>query len=105
MACGLAPTIAIAVLCQLLVGSSNGVENIAYDTLLQRSVPADLRGRVFGATYSAPYLALLITYSAGGELLRLTSPRVVFVIGGIGAFVSALLLRALLSHRSVRQSG
>jgi MFS family permease len=105
LACGLAPTIATAVLCQLLVGSSNGVENISYDTLLQRSVPADLRGRVFGATYSAPYLALLITYSAGGELLRLTSPRVVFVFGGIGTFVSALLLRALLSHRSVRQAG
>lgn len=102
LVCGLAPTLAIAALCQVLVGTSNGVENISYDTLLQRAVEPELRGRIFGAAYSAPYVALLLTYSVGGLLLELTSPRVVFVIGGAGTFGTALLLAALLRAQAAR---
>lgn len=99
LACGLAPSLGVAMICELVVGVSNGVENISYDTLLQRTVLPELRGRVFGAIYSAPYVALLITYAVGGMLLRLTSPRLLFIIAGIGTAAAALFLRGLLPRQ------
>jgi MFS family permease len=82
--CGLAPTLVFALLAQGGVGVGNGVKNIADDTLLQRSVPRALLGRIFGVAYALPYLALLITYGAGSLLLQLFSPRAIFLIAGIG---------------------
>jgi hypothetical protein len=78
---------------------------------------APLFGRLFGMAYSAPYAALLITYAAGGVLLQLTTPRIVFVIAGTGMLAAAPLLwmlllgplrltqkiRAALGPRAVRQ--
>jgi MFS family permease len=94
--CGLAPTLVIAIACQGIVGVGNGWQNIANDTLLQRTVPRPLLGRVFGIAYSAPYAALLITYAAGGVLLQLTTPRIIFVIAGAGTLAAAPLLWMLL---------
>ncbi|HUY77126.1 MAG TPA: MFS transporter [Ktedonobacterales bacterium] len=82
--CGLAPTLWLAVAAQALVGVGNGFQNVANDSLLQQTTPRPLLGRVFGIAYSAPYAALLITYALGGALLNATSPRVVFVIAGLG---------------------
>ncbi|MEO7000538.1 MAG: MFS transporter [Ktedonobacterales bacterium] len=96
LACGLAPTLLVAALCEFGVGIGNGAENIGYDTLLQRATPPALLGRILGAAYSAPYVALLITYSVGGLLLQVTSPRTVFVLAGVGTCATALLLWALL---------
>ncbi len=95
--CGLAPTLVVAIACQVIVGVGNGWQNVATDTLLQRTVPRPLLGRVFGIAYSAPYAALLITYAAGGVLLQLTSPRIIFVIAGTGTLAAAPLLWMLLS--------
>ncbi len=94
--CGLAPTLGIAIVCQGIVGVGNGWQNVANDTLLQRTVPRPLLGRVFGMAYSAPYAALLITYAAGGLLLQLTTPRIIFIIAGAGTLAAAPLLWMLL---------
>lgn len=96
--CGLAPALAIAVGCQWIVGLGNGWQNVANDTLIQQTVPRELLGRVFGVVYSAPYAALLVTYLAGGLLLNLTSPRVVFVIAGAGTLAAAPIIWALLAR-------
>jgi MFS family permease len=95
--CGLAPALAVALLCQGVVGIGNGFQNVANDTLLQRSVPRAQLGRVFGVAYSVPYAALLITYAAGGLLLQLTSPRTVFVIAGAGTLASGMVVWLLLA--------
>jgi MFS family permease len=102
--CGLAPTLVIAIACQGIVGVGNGWQNVGNDTLLQHTVPRPLLGRVFGMAYSAPYAALLITYAAGGALLQLTTPRIVFVIAGTGTLAAAPLLWMLLlgSRRPTR---
>ncbi len=98
--CGLAPALAFAIICQWIVGLGNGWQNVANDTLIQQTVPQELLGRVFGVVYSAPYAALLLTYLAGGALLSLTSPRVVFVIAGAGTLAATPLIGLLLARPS-----
>lgn len=94
--CGLAPSLGTAVALQGVVGIGNGFENVATDTLLQGSVSRDLLGRVLGIAYAAPYAALLLTYSAGGALLALTSARVVFVVAGMGTLAAGAVAAAML---------
>jgi MFS family permease len=60
------------------------LENIAADTLIQRAVPPQMLGRVFGLVSTAGFGGSTLAYAAGGPLLDLTSPRAVFVIAGTG---------------------
>jgi MFS family permease len=91
---GVAPTLAAAVACQALAGAGNGLENVAADTLVQRGVPRPLLGRVFGAVTTASFLGASLASVAGGVLLDLTSPRLVFLTAGVGvgSVVAVLLL-------------
>lgn len=84
IATGLAPLIAIAALAQGLGGVGNGLQNVAADTLIQRAVPREMLGRVFGVVSTAGFAGSTLAYAAGGPLLDLTSPRTVFVIAGTG---------------------
>jgi MFS family permease len=102
--CGLAPNLALAVACQLIVGVGNGWQNVANDTLLQQSVSRPMLGRIFGVAYSVPYAALLLTYAAGGALLQLTSPRIVFVVAGLGTLAALLVVWRLLPRREAHAS-
>jgi MFS family permease len=53
---GLAPLLGLAALAQAVAGSGNGLEVVATDTLVQRSVPRSHRGRVFGVVSAATLL-------------------------------------------------
>jgi predicted MFS family arabinose efflux permease len=68
------------------------------NTHLQRVVPADLQGRVFGTLYGAVGVAAGLSYALGGALLALTDARVTFVIAGAGGLLAtaatAIALRA-----------
>lgn len=97
--CGLAPALAAAVALQGLVGVGNGFENVATDTLLQAGVSREMLGRVFGVAYTVPYAALLVTYPAGGALLALTSPRIVFLVAGLGTLAAAPIVAIMLARR------
>ena len=91
----MAPSLAAAVACRALAGSGNGLDNVvAADTLVQRSVPRPLLGRVFGAVTTAAFLGGSLASLAGGVLLDLTSPRTVFLLAGagVGLVVAVLLL-------------
>jgi MFS family permease len=94
--CGVSPTLGLALAAEVMVGIGNGFQNITNDTLLQQTTPHTLLGRVFGVAYSAPYLALLITYTAGGALLQATSPRIALLIAGLGTLgVTAIIWQQL----------
>lgn len=96
VATGLAPLLAVVAAGQAVAGFGNGLENIAADTLIQRAVPREMLGRVFGLVSTAAIAGSTVAYAAGGLVLDLTSPRAVFLIGGIGTLlVSAFLWRAL----------
>jgi MFS family permease len=80
---GLAPVLGLAALAQAVAGSGNGLEVVATDTLVQRSVPRSHRGRVFGVVSAATLLGGAIARGLGGVLVDLTSARATFVIGGL----------------------
>jgi MFS family permease len=82
-----APFVTFAMLGQAVAGLGNGIENVATDTLIQQAVPREMLGRVFGLVATAPFAGSTLAYAAGGYLLDLTSPRVVFVIAGLGILV------------------
>ncbi len=100
---GLAPIFLFAVAVQGTAGVGNGLENVANDVLIQRTVPRPMMGRVFGAVYSGASVGENIAYAAGGRLLDLTSARAVYVIAGSGALVALLLVWVLLRrmHRTI----
>lgn len=99
---GLAPALVVAIAAQGIAGGGNGLENVANDTLIGRTVPRALLGRVFGTVYTAAFLASSLAYAAGGPLLDLTSPRVVFLIAG-GGVLAALLIVWLILPRPLKQ--
>jgi MFS family permease len=100
---GVAPLVAVAALGQAVAGIGNGVENVAADTLIQQAVPREMLGRVFGLVATAPFAGSTLAYAAGGFLMDLTSPRTVFLIGGIGVLV--VLLPVLVMLRRERPEG
>lgn len=96
VATGLAPLVALVAVGQAVSGLGNGLENIAADTLIQRAVPPEMLGRAFGVVSTAAMGGSTVAYAAGGVLLDLTSPRAMFLIGGVGTLVvSAFLWSAL----------
>jgi hypothetical protein len=54
---GLAPVLGLAALAQAVAGSGNGLEVVATDTLVQRSVPRSHRGRSLAWSARRPCLA------------------------------------------------
>jgi MFS family permease len=100
IATGLAPLIAIAAVAQGVSGFGNGLENVAADTLIQRAVPREMLGRVFGLVSTAAFGGSTLAYAAGGPLLDLTSARTVFLIAGAGILVVTAFLWAVLRHEA-----
>jgi MFS family permease len=95
---GLAPFLWFAVAAQAIGGLGNGADNVASDTLIQRSVPREMLGRVFGVTSTAAFVGAGIAYAAGGPLLDATSPRFVFLVAGVGV-VAVVGLAAIMLPR------
>jgi hypothetical protein len=80
-----APSLAVACVAALLGGIGNGVEWPSLISLVQRLTPRSLHGRLMGAVESIAALGLAIGVSLGGVLAALSSPRVAFLVVGLGA--------------------
>lgn len=93
---GIAPGIALFMLFYLVAGAGNGLENVACDTLIGRTVTPSKLGRVFGTVYGPMFLADALAAAAGGLLLGVTSPRNVFLIAGVGVLVVLLIVKRML---------
>jgi MFS family permease len=94
---GLAPVLAVAFVMQVVRGGGLSLVDVGTTTLVQRSVPRDLRGRAFANLYGGVGLAAAVSYAAGGPLLDLLSPRGLLVIAGGILTSAAVALRVL--HR------
>jgi MFS family permease len=88
-----APTLASALVCLAAVGFGNGMVIVYERLIIQRSVPADVHGRAFGAQVSLDGFAFAASFLMGGALLSVVSPRALFLIGGIGAALVWLVAR------------
>jgi MFS family permease len=103
---GLSPVIAAAFAMQLVRGVGISLVEVGTNTLVQRTVPRPLLGRVFANLYGAVGLAAGFSYVVGGPLLDRVSPRTVFVIAGAGGIAASavLALRLLTSSRGAPAS-
>jgi len=98
---GLSPVIAAAFAMQLVRGVGISLMEVGPTTLVQRTVPRELRGRVFANLSGAVGLAAGLSYVVGGPLLDRLSPRTVLVIAGAGGVASS----AILGSRVLRSTG
>lgn len=95
---GVAATVVIAFGMQLVRGLGLAANDTGHDTLVQRVVPAGLRGRVFSNLYGAIGLAGGVSYVLGGVLIDLTSSRVTLVVAGCGGLAVAGYVALRLRH-------
>lgn len=95
---GLAWAVGAALALQTVRGLGVAALDVGVNTHVQRVVPADLQGRVFGNLYGAVGVAAGLSYALGGVVLALTDARVTFVVAGAGGLLStaatAVALRA-----------
>jgi MFS family permease len=96
---GLAWTVAAAFIVQCVRGVGIAAMDVAANTLLQRTVPQAMLGRVFGNLYGAIGVAAGLSYAFGGLLLDLISPRVAFVVAGTGGLLATLATSLALRRR------
>jgi MFS family permease len=100
---GIAGAIALAVAFQLVRGVGTAAVDVNLQTLLQRSVPQAMLGRVLANVYGAVGIAAAISTGIAGPLVDATSPGTVLVLSGVAACTgggsAALLLRRTASVR------
>lgn len=87
---GLAWAVAAAFVVQATRGLGLAAMDVASNTLIQRTVPAEFLGRVFGSLYGAIGIAAALSYLGGGVLLDLTNARVAFITAGIGGLLATV---------------
>jgi MFS family permease len=80
-----APTFASALVCLAVLGFGNGLAIVYERLIIQATVPEDLLGRAFGAQTALDGSAFAASYLVAGVILALVSPRILFLIGGVGA--------------------
>jgi hypothetical protein len=89
-----APSLGLACVAALIGGVGNGLQWPSLISIVQRLTPEHLLGRLMGAVESLGAVCLAIGLSLGGALVALSSPRVAFLVVGLGAVLStAALLR------------
>ena len=93
-----APSLELACVAAVLGGVGNGVEWASVISIVQRLTPPALQGRLMSAVESIGALSLALGLSLGGTLVALSSPRVAFLVVGLGA--TAITLAFL--HLSLR---
>lgn len=88
---GLSTSIAIAIVIVTVSGFANAPSAIARSTLLQRTTPRDMRGRVFSAFYVLRDIVFLFGMAAAG-LADVVGIRTMIFVAGIILFAAAGLV-------------
>jgi MFS family permease len=98
-----APTFASALLCLAVLGFGNGLVIVYERLIIQGAVPRELHGRAFGAQAALDGAAFAASYLVAGVILALVSPRVLFVIGGVGAIVVWAVARVVFARSHIAE--
>jgi MFS family permease len=97
---GLAPALSAALAMQIVRGAGLSLVDVGSATLVQQSVPRDVRGRVFANLYGALGLAAGLSYAVGGPILDVIGARATFVVAGAGGVAAAALAVLILVRQS-----
>ena len=95
----------LAMLFLGLAGASWAPYTPMETTLLQRLVPAEIRGQVFGARHSLVVAAAPLGAALGGVLLQYLSPPSVIAISGVACILAGLGGLATPSLRQLQRGG
>ena len=91
------PSLALVCSAALVGGVGNGVELPSLISLVQRLTPHALHGRLMGAVESLNSLCVAVGLALGGALVAVSSPRVAFLVIGVGIIVTAIALYLVVS--------
>ena len=96
---GWAPVFPVALVCLLIMGTSDGITMVAENGIMQRRTPDALRSRTMAAFDAVLSCGLAIAYILAGPVLRAVGPQPVYRIGGLTALLAALTLSPLIRLR------
>ncbi|MDP9300177.1 MAG: MFS transporter [Actinomycetota bacterium] len=96
---GWAPAFPVALVCLLIMGTSDGITMVAENGIMQRRTPDALRSRTMAAFDAVLSCGLAIAYILAGPVLRAVGPQPVYRIGGLTALLAALTLSPLIRLR------
>jgi len=99
---GFAWAVSTAFALQAARGIGLSAIDVGVNTLLQRQVPAEMLGRVFGNLYGAIGVAAAASYLSGALLLELTEARTTFVVAGLGGLLVTIVTASALRRSSRR---
>jgi MFS family permease len=96
---GWAPVFPVALVCLLIMGTSDGITMVAENGIMQRRTPDALRSRTMAAFDAVLSCGLAIAYLLAGPALRAFGPQPVYRIGGLTALLAAIMLSPLIRLR------
>jgi MFS family permease len=88
---GVSFAIVVAFGFQAVRGIGLAAMDVGHNTLIQRQVPPDMQGRVFGNVYGAVGASAGLAYLLGGALLDATNARITLIAAGGGGLVAAAI--------------
>ena len=94
---GLSPVFALALGALTVAGVSNGVDNVATDTILQKRVPDALLGRVFSVRFLSYSTAEAFAYPIGGLIVDEIGPRSTYLFVGVATAAAGLFVLLFLT--------
>jgi MFS family permease len=77
---GLSPTVLLAALASVVIGTGNGLLNVVTQHLVIRRVPSEVLGRVFAAIQGTANAAMFGSLALGGLIVGVVQPRSVFLV-------------------------
>ncbi len=87
-----APGIVLACVASIVGGTGNGVQWVSVLTTIQEAVPDTLQARVVGLMESAAAAAPGIGFLLGGVLTSVWSPRLAYLVAGLGVVAIAFVV-------------
>jgi MFS family permease len=92
---GLAPLFVLVLVFVLIMGTADGLTIVAEQGIMQRRTPDAVRSRVMAASDAALSLGLVVAYVFAGPALEALGPQHVYLLGGVAAAITALMLLPL----------
>ncbi len=100
-----APTLALACPAAFVGGIGNGLQWPSLISIVQQLTPPQLLGRLMGAVESLGALCLALGLTLGGALVAIGSPRIAFLVVGVGAVVTTFGFARVAPHKALQIDG
>ncbi len=99
---GLSSTFVLALGALAVAGVSNGVDNVAAVTILQKRVPDALLGRVFSVRFLGYSAGEALAYPTGGLIVDAIGPRSTYLLAGAATAAAGLIVLFVVIGASTR---